>query len=266
MDYSTSKQAVREAIDLLGCFDEIKAGMRILIKPNVLTAREPEDAATTHPSLVRAVCEIVKEAGAHPVVGDCAGITSAGATAQALEKSGIKQAALEGGGEVVNFQTAGFSKVKPENPLRLDEIYVSDSVLDADYIINLPKLKTHELTTMTGAVKNMFGAVPLRIRKEAHMMADPLIFSEILLDIYNVATPQLSLIDAVVGMEGDGPSRGKLITNYKNFKVKRLIIFACFSIVTSISKETSTKKTDPNSKKSYIFISWQKNTEKNHCN
>ena len=205
MDYSTSKQAVREAIDLLGCFDEIKAGMRILIKPNVLTAREPEDAATTHPSLVRAVCEIVKEAGAHPVVGDCAGITSAGATAQALEKSGIKQAALEGGGEVVNFQTAGFSKVKPENPLRLDEIYVSDSVLDADYIINLPKLKTHELTTMTGAVKNMFGAVPLRIRKEAHMMADPLIFSEILLDIYNVATPQLSLIDAVVGMEGDGP-------------------------------------------------------------
>ncbi|ATU07496.1 DUF362 domain-containing protein [Methanohalophilus portucalensis] len=211
VDYSASKQAVWEAMDLLGCFDEIKAGMRILIKPNVLAARKPEDAATTHPSLVRAVCEIVKEAGAHPVVGDCAGITSAGATAEALEESGIKQAALEGGSEVVNFQTAGFSKVKPENPLRLDEIYVSDSVLDADYIINLPKLKTHELTTMTGAVKNIFGAVPLRIRKEAHMLADPLIFSEVLLDIYNVVTPQLSLIDAVVGMEGDGPSRGKPI-------------------------------------------------------
>ncbi|MFW5986657.1 MAG: DUF362 domain-containing protein [Methanohalophilus sp.] len=211
MNYSNSKQAVREAIDLLGCFDEIKAGMRILIKPNVLAARKPEDAATTHPSLVRAVCEIVREAGAHPFVRDCAGITSAGATAEALEKSGIKQASLEGGGEVVNFQTAGFSKVKPEKTLHLNEIYVSDSVLDADYIINLPKLKTHELTTMTGAVKNMFGAVPLRIRKEAHTMADPLIFSEILLDIYNVAAPQLSIIDAVVGMEGDGPSRGKPI-------------------------------------------------------
>jgi uncharacterized protein (DUF362 family) len=57
----------------------------------------------------------------------------------------------------------------------------------------------------------MFGAVSLRIRKEGHMMADPLIFSEVLLDIYNVATPQLSLIDAVEGMEGDGPSRGKPI-------------------------------------------------------
>jgi uncharacterized protein (DUF362 family)/NAD-dependent dihydropyrimidine dehydrogenase PreA subunit len=208
-DYSIAAESVRTSIDLIGGLSSIiSKGDSVLLKPNILAARKPEDAVTTHPSIVSAMCELVREAGGIPKIGDGAGIAHPGATAEALMTSGIEAVAREQAVELINFQTAGFEEVDVLNATRFPRLFVSKAVLDADVIISLPKLKTHELTYYTGAVKNMFGALPLKTRKEMHLLAERKLFGEAVIDLYTVARPHLALMDGVVGMEGNGPSHG----------------------------------------------------------
>ena len=211
-DYSLAKEKLRDAITLIGGLSSvISKGDRVLLKPNILGARRPEEAVTTHPSIVSAICELVLECGGIPVVGDGAGMIHQGATAEAFKVSGIEAVAKEYSAELINFQTAGYVEVDVPDALQFPRIFVSKAVLDADVIISLPKLKTHELTFYTGAVKNMFGALPLRTRKEMHLLADRELFGEAVIDLYSVAKPHLAVMDGVVGMEGNGPSNGSPI-------------------------------------------------------
>jgi uncharacterized protein (DUF362 family)/Pyruvate/2-oxoacid:ferredoxin oxidoreductase delta subunit len=208
-DYSLAAEGVRASVDLIGGLRPvIQNGDRVLLKPNVLAARRPEDAVTTHPAIVSAMCEMVREAGGIPVIGDGAGIAFMGATAEAFVASGIAAVAEEQHVELINFQTAGFEKVDVPGAMHFPQLFVSKAVLDADVIISLPKLKTHELTYYTGAVKNMFGALPLKHRKEMHLLAERKLFGEAVIDLYSVAKPHLAVMDGVVGMEGNGPSHG----------------------------------------------------------
>jgi len=178
-DYSGTKKAIAQALALLGGIENIiDPGDRVLLKPNILSASPPEAATTTHPSVVTAMCEFVLSAGGKPVVGDGAGISRPGATAKALQASGIEEAARKAGAGVVNFETAGFTLVDVPEPLQFRKLYIANPVLEADVVISLPKLKTHELTYYTGAVKNFFGALP-----------------------------------GVWGMEGNGPSHGKPVNS-----------------------------------------------------
>jgi uncharacterized protein (DUF362 family)/Pyruvate/2-oxoacid:ferredoxin oxidoreductase delta subunit len=208
-DYSLSKEAVSEAVSLIGGLKSIiSEGDRVLLKPNVLAGRDPDDAVTTHPSIISAVCELVKEAGGIPVIGDGSGMTHPGATAEAFRISGIADVAKAQNVELINFQTAGYVEVDVPDALHFPKLYVSKAVMDADVIISLPKLKTHELTYYTGAVKNMFGALPLKARKETHLLAERKLFGEAVIDLYSVTKPHLAVMDAVVGMQGNGPSHG----------------------------------------------------------
>ncbi|WP_406656252.1 DUF362 domain-containing protein [Methanolobus sp. ZRKC2] len=208
-DYSNSFEAVNQSVELIGGLSAIVSkGDRVLLKPNVLGAHKPEDAVTTHPSIVSAVCQLVKKAGGIPVIGDGAGMTHPGATADAFRESGIEAVSKESGVELINFQTAGFVKVDVPEARHFSRLFVSKAVMEADVIISLPKLKTHELTYYTGAVKNMFGALPLKTRKEMHLLAERKLFGEGIIDLYSVAKPHLAIMDAVVGMEGNGPSHG----------------------------------------------------------
>lgn len=208
-DYGDVKIAIRQSLELIGGLDRIiSPGDRVLLKANILAARPPEDAVTTHPAVVKAMCELVSEAGGFPVVGDCAGIAYSGATEKALEISGILEAAGKCGAEVINFETTGFVEVEVPDGKQFSSLFISKPLLEADVIVSLPKLKTHELTFYTGGVKNMFGAVPLKIRKEAHLLGKRDLFSQAVADIYSVVKPDLCVMDGVVGMEGNGPSHG----------------------------------------------------------
>ena len=214
-DYSQVKDAIKESLELIGGLDKIIApGDRVLLKPNVLAIRTPEDAVTTHPSVVAAMCELVTEAGGVPIVGDGSGITrpDSTATAEALTVSGIEEAAYNFGAELINFETSGFVEVDVPEGKQFSRLHMARGVLDADVIISLPKLKTHELTLYTGAVKNFFGTIPRKDRKAAHFLEERDLFGEAVVDIYSFIKPHLAVMDGVVGMEGDGPSAGTPIT------------------------------------------------------
>ena len=208
-DYSQAKDAIIESLKLIGGLEKmIKTGDRVLLKANILAARPPEDAVTTHPAIITAMCELVSDIGGIPIVGDGAGITHPGATAEALKISGIEDAAQKCGAEIVNFETAGFVEVDVPDAKQFPRLYIAKPILDADVIISLPKLKTHELTYYTGAVKNFFGAVPLKTRKQAHLLAKRDLFGEAVIDIYSIVKPHLAVMDGIVGMEGNGPAYG----------------------------------------------------------
>ena len=213
-DYSDAKEAIAQALDLLdGIENIIDPGDRVLLKPNILSASPPEASTTTHPSVVAAMCEFVLIAGGKPVVGDGAGISRPGATAKALKASGIEEAARKAGAAVVNFETAGFTLVEVPEPLQFRKLYIANPVLEADVVISLPKLKTHELTYYTGAVKNFFGALPLKCRKETHLLGKRDLFGEAVADVYSVVRPGFAVMDGVWGMEGNGPSHGKPVNS-----------------------------------------------------
>ncbi|MFQ6038457.1 MAG: DUF362 domain-containing protein, partial [Candidatus Aminicenantales bacterium] len=191
---------------LLGGLDRfIKKGSRVFVKINHLSPpSRPEEAIVTHPEFTRAVCRLLKENGCVLTVGD---------DIQSRDKdgfliSGYRKMCEEEGLRLINLKESGFQEIRCQGRL-LESLYVSPLVLEADHIVNLPKLKTHSLTALTGAVKNMYGIIPHGLRKLFHRRyPTPDLFSEMLVDIYACAVPQLNIMDAVVGMEGEGPSAG----------------------------------------------------------
>lgn len=210
-DYSNVKNAIKESLDLIGGLEKIiSPGKRVLLKPNVLAIRPPEDAVTTHPAVVSAMCELVSEVGGVPIIGDGSGITRPGSTStsQAFKVSGIEDVASRYGAELINFETYGYTEVDIPGGRQFSRLHISKAILEADVIISLSKLKTHELTLYTGAVKNFFGIIPQKSRKQAHIIEDRNRFGEAIVDIYSIVKPHLAVMDGVIGMEGNGPSNG----------------------------------------------------------
>ncbi|MGB9929750.1 MAG: DUF362 domain-containing protein [Methanosarcina sp.] len=210
-DYSKVKGAISESLSLIGGLEKIiSPGSRVLLKPNVLSIRPPEDAVTTHPAVVSAMCELVSEAGGIPVIGEGSGILKAGATStsQALKASGIEEVASRYGVELINFETSGYVEISIPDSKQFPSLHIAKAILEADVIISLPKLKTHELTLYTGAVKNFFGVIPQKNRKQAHFLEDRRKFGEAVVDIYSIVKPGLAVMDGIIGMEGNGPSNG----------------------------------------------------------
>ena len=207
-DYEPSsiRQAVHEVLAPLGGMKRfVNPGQRVLLKPNMLSAKSPERAITTHPQIVEAVAEEVKGAGGIPFIGDSPGGAIRGIK-RVWENTGIEEAAERAGVELVNFEASGVKELK----FGKYTFYVAKPVLDADVIINLPKLKTHSLTLLTCTMKNMFGTIPGFRKAELHKIyPKPRAFADMLVHLYKLVTPSLSIVDAVVAMEGNGPSAGR---------------------------------------------------------
>lgn len=204
-DPSQVMEAVGRGIDLLGGADRFaRPGERILLKPNFLVSSAPTSAVTTHPSVFGAVARSLKAAGAELSYGDSPGFGSASAVAR---KSGVAQAAQEEGVTLADF-TSGRTVSFPDGRL-IKQFTVAESVLDADGLVSLPKLKSHALTRMTGAIKNQLGCVPGMLKSEWHArMPDVVRFSQMLVDLNRLLTPRLFVMDGIVAMEGNGPRSG----------------------------------------------------------
>lgn len=182
-------------------------GKRVLIKPNILAPRRPEEGVTTHPSICEKVLIAVLEKGGTPVVGDCPGVSGYGACEKAGEVSGIKSVCKD---FFVNL--AKEAKRVPLKSRFFSEITLSKICLEVDYIINIPKFKTHTLTYLTGGMKNMFGIVVGGDKALTHKNAPSREeFASAILDIFLIRKPDLTIMDGIVAMEGNGPSGGKLV-------------------------------------------------------
>ena len=201
--------ALRQAIDLIGGIQTfVKKDSRVLIKPNLLFGKSPEEAVTTHPSIVRGMIQIVREAGGVPSIGDS---PSVGSLTWTADKAGIKAVADEMKCPLVEFDkpvllSKGTGRI-------FKQLEVEQAVLEADVIINLPKWKTHAQMLLTLGVKNLFGCIPGPRKPLWHLKAgdDRKIFAQILFDIYQVIQPSLTILDGIVGMEGNGPNSGRPI-------------------------------------------------------
>ncbi|MFH1256599.1 MAG: DUF362 domain-containing protein [Candidatus Diapherotrites archaeon] len=205
--FNAVNEALRQAIDSLGGIEKfVRKGERVLLKPNVLGPYAPEAAVTTHPAVVKAVIQLVKEAGAIPFIGEMSWLDERRSTAENFKASGLKALAEEEAIELIPFETAGFKKVKVKGK-RLSEAFVALPVLEADRIISLPKLKTHLDAIMTCAIKNSFAFIPMKTRKQGHSLKR-LEFHEFLVDVFSIRKPDLVLADAIEAMDGNGPTRG----------------------------------------------------------
>jgi len=210
--YSNVKKSVENCIKLIGRFDKIlNSEDNVLLKPNLINPISPEKAATTHPLFVKAVAELVKEIGCEVWIGDCSFGFDPQNTENTLKVTGMMDVAKELGVKLINFHRDKQVRVKISKGKILKEVILAESVVNADAVINLPKLKTHGMTFFTGAVKNLYGCLPGEWKNLVHKkLPDRNLFSHALLDIYSTIKPKLTIMDAVIGMEGEkGPCYGK---------------------------------------------------------
>ncbi|MCD6519603.1 MAG: DUF362 domain-containing protein [Anaerolineae bacterium] len=208
-DPTQVEAAVRRSVELLGGMEAfVQPGQRVLLKPNLVRAAPPEKAISTHPTVVAAVAKLVREVGGQPFIAESpGGPYTAGILRASYRKTGMAQAAEESGAEL-NFDTRAVQVSHPEAKVlyRLDLI---QPAVEADVIINLPKLKTHNLSALTLAVKNLYGLVPGTIKISYHAkLQQRELFCQGLVDLLTYVKPALQIMDAVVGMEGEGPSGG----------------------------------------------------------
>jgi uncharacterized protein (DUF362 family)/Pyruvate/2-oxoacid:ferredoxin oxidoreductase delta subunit len=182
----------------------VRPGMQVLLKPNLLNSADPhqERAITTHPAVVQAVVELVQEAGGTALIGDSpAGPIENGP--RVWRSSGMAEVAERTGARLVPFDSIVWKQVNGNG------YHLARPVFEADLVIDLPKLKTHILTLFTGAVKNLFGAIPGTRKREVHYRAPGVRdFSQTLVDLLELIQPGLTLMDGVLGQEGNGPGVG----------------------------------------------------------
>ncbi len=204
-DYAQAQSALDRLLAPLGGMTAfVRAGQTVLIKPNLLSDHAPEEAVTTHPEVVRAVIRAVRAAGGKPCVADSP------ANVMDLErvwrKTGIGAICLAEGVPLLNLEKAGSERVEVDG----FAFSIARPVLEAEVIISVPKAKTHVLTRFTGGIKNCYGTIPgfqkTRLHKE---YMRPEAFGAMLLAVYRRVRPGLTIMDAVVGMDGNGPSAGR---------------------------------------------------------
>lgn len=206
---SYDRQFLRESLeDLLqtwgGIEAFVKSGDRVLLKPNLLTGSRPGKECVTRPELVYCIAQMVQEAGGKPFLGDGPAFGSAIGVAKA---NGYLPLIEELHLPVVEFHGQRYQTVSEE----FNHLLLCKEAMDADVVINLPKVKSHSQLTMTMGVKNLFGCVPGKMKAWWHMEAgkDSARFGQMLVETARAINPELTILDGIIGHEGNGPSSGE---------------------------------------------------------
>ncbi|MGI6066458.1 MAG: DUF362 domain-containing protein [Bacillota bacterium] len=207
------KKQIKSGIELLGGWDKfVSVGMNVLLKVNLIGPKTPDTAAITHPEFVRALTQILKERGCTVWIGDSSGGAIAGIapTARGLVVSGLEKVAHEEGAVIKNFDREGVIEVTSSSGY-LDKMYLAKPMFEADFVINLPKLKTHSAGIYTGAFKNLFGCIPGLRKAEYHRLApNSKELGLMIADIHRNVRVGLHIMDAVTAMQGEGPTAGEV--------------------------------------------------------
>ena len=182
----------------------VKPGDRVLLKPNLLTGARPTKECVTRPELVYCVAKMVLEAGGKPFMGDGPAFGSAKGVAVA---NGYLPLIEELNLPVLEFHGKRYQTVSEE----FNHLLLSKETMEADAVINLPKLKSHAQLTLTMGVKNLFGCVPGKMKAWWHMEAgkDSARFGQMLVETARAVDPDLTILDGIIGHEGNGPSGGE---------------------------------------------------------
>lgn len=207
-DSGEVRAALVEALDAIGGLDFVKEGMKIAVKANLVSFMSPDAAATTHPTMLCELVSLLRERGAEVVVGDSpGGLYNAAFVGRVYKATGMHE--VEKAGARLNTDFS-IKETKFTEGRVLHDFSYTAYLDEADAIINFCKLKTHGMMGMSGAVKNLFGCVPGIMKPEYHYRfpnhAD---FARMLVDLNEYFKPVLSICDAVIGMEGNGPTMGK---------------------------------------------------------
>lgn len=205
-DAGVVEEALEEGLRCLGGLEQfVRPGDRVLLKPNLLTGQPPENAATTHPRVVDALLARLVDLGARPSIGDSPAF---GWVAKVAEACGVGEVARRYGAPIVELTSpVSVASVRP----RIRRRFTTDrAVLDADVVINIPKLKAHRQLGFTGATKNLYGCMPGKRKAYFHMErgnrdAD---FARLVASFAYSLPVTLNVMDAVVAMERDGPQSG----------------------------------------------------------
>ncbi|MCL2665420.1 MAG: DUF362 domain-containing protein [Defluviitaleaceae bacterium] len=208
-EYDLVWEAVEKSFENLGGFERfISSGDRVLLKPNLLAAKKPGEATTTHPLVIRVLADFIQARGAACTIGDSPGGPFSNTMLRGVYRATGMETAAKESGAALNKNFKHFEKDTP-NGFVLKKLTLADMINDADKIICVAKLKTHGMMTYTGAVKNMFGLVPGVSKMEYHLnLSDYDMFADALIDVCMGAPPVISFIDGIVGMEGRGPAAG----------------------------------------------------------
>ncbi len=205
--------AIHKSLSLLNGVDKlVRPGMKVLLKLNLLSSSQPpERAVNTHPVVVRALVNIFqKDFGCDVFIGDSSGSVKNASTFNAFRITRINEIAEDTGAKIVNFDKDEYIDVQNKDYEILDKFRIARTLRTVDFVVSVPKLKTHGLTQYTGAIKNMLGSIPGNGKKNVHLIAPkPTVFAKALVDIYQMVTPHLIIMDAIVGMEGNGPNAGQ---------------------------------------------------------
>lgn len=197
-------EIIKNVFEIFEVEDKVK-DKKVLVKPNLLGPFPPERGVTTDPRVISAIVQELKKCKPKDiVVGDNSG---------SIHFDPFKIAKITGILDASNECYSNIARevveVKVESEF-IEELFISRMVKEADYVINVPKFKTHSLTTITGAIKNMFGIIPGGKKAKLHSFTRSIKeFAELLVDIYQIRIPDLNIMDAIIGMEGAGPTNGK---------------------------------------------------------
>lgn len=206
---SYDRQQLQKSLETLlkplgGMSAIVKPGDRVLLKPNLLTGARPTKECVTRPELVYCVAKMVIEAGGKPFMGDGPAFGSAKGVAEA---NGYKPILEELNLPVVEFHGKRYQTVSEE----FNHLLLSKEAMEADVVINLPKVKSHVQLTITLGVKNLFGCVPGKMKAWWHTEAgkDASRFGQMLVETARTVNPNLTIVDGIIGHEGNGPSGGE---------------------------------------------------------
>ena len=197
--------ALKTLLDPLGGIEAfVRAGDRVLLKPNLLTGSRPGKECITRPEVVAAVAKLVQAAGGKPFMGD----SPAFGTAEGVARTNGYLPMLQ----ALDIPVVEFSgqRYATENPA-FEHLRLSKEAMDADVVINLPKVKSHSQLTLTLGVKNLFGCVPGKMKAWWHMEAGKDVdrFGTMLVETARAISPELTIVDGILGHQGNGPSGGE---------------------------------------------------------